>query len=357
MIYIKARSDYRTRRQAKEISYVLCTESFDEEASQAVLKRGGADQDDAGAWALWTDGGCSGLFVIESVTPEEDRARLTLADPLKIFDRDVWFTGAMASASTTAALIEAVIRSEWIGNTDEAYACPYLTIVNELGTTDPVLIKPREVKAAEGDGSGGPVLFNVCAYFRMLRDAYRIDVVLSDSRRAVICRIAKRTEAAHNVPFGDGHAILVAQSFGGADTVAKVSVIQKVLNASAYGRYDYYLTEDGDMSEEDAPPETRAPGRWSVITVGEPEEETAAAYKSLRRDEAARQFGENSGGLRIEFWSDREYSLGDVLTMRLNGKRVKGRVAVIRRRSDNARWFYRVGDLATSLTDKLKKKG
>lgn len=355
MIFLKSRYDFRAYRQCDELNFELFTDSFEEESSQIEIKPKEADQDDVGAWVVKG----RNVFLVESVTPEDEQVTLAVVEPLKIFDRDIWYTGDMTTATTTKGFIEALIGQCWTSSSvDVEYRLPYLTIINELDST--AFIKPQPVKDADDDEeSNDPITFNVYEYFCMLRDAYKIRFQFSYTTDQLIMQIGKRANLNHNVVFGDGHAILESQSFGGEDTVAKVTVIQKQLDKTTYTAFDYYLTEDGEMSEENDPPAPRVQGRWSVITMtNDPEDgATTEGLEKDRKDEAAREFGENAGGNKIEFWSDEIYELGDVLTMRLNNKIVKGMVSSIKIRSDNKRWFYTTGDLATSLTEKLKKKG
>ena len=368
MIFLKSKTDFRTYRQCDEKEYELFIDSFEEEASQFRLKPKEADQDDLECWAIKNNL----IYLIKSVTPEDEETTLGVSEPLKIFDREVWYTGDMADiTSTTGAFITALIAQCWTSSdVDSEYRVGYLTVdVSGLNTSsggDPTFVKPEPVKEDEDnkkknpDSGSSPVTFNVYEYFRMLRDAYRIEFKFTYTTTNLILTIKNRTNSPHNVIFGDGHSILESQSFGGADTIAKVTVIQKQTKKddNSYQAFDYYLTEDGEMSEEK--PSPRVHGQWRLITLtSDPEDnpQPGETKEELRQDEARKAFGENSGDNKIEFWSDEVYNLGDTLTMRLNGKIVKGMVSSIKIRSDNSRYFYTTGDLATSLTDKLKKKG
>lgn len=379
MLFLKSRKTFKTYRQIDETNFEIFLDSFEEEASQATLKPGDADQDEVGQWLVYN----GELYLISDVFPSDESVTVGIMEPLKIFDQDVLYAGSMAAETiaTTKGFLDALLNQVWgAGQTDEEYRIDYLDIEFDpnMNTTDPVFIKPSLVREAEEAAEESEesekelVIFNVYEYFCMLRDAYNIRIMPTISNGAFKILIKKVESDKRNVVFNDGHSILESQGYGGADTTAKVTVIlgngideadpQSVNPHNAQinkKTYHFYLTEDGEMTDE--PPTPRVKGKWAVITASESDANTFSMRKSenkkIATEEAEREFGENSGGMKIEFWSDYVFNLGDVISMRLNNKFIKGRVSGIKKRSDNVRIFYTVGDLATSLTDKLKKKG
>lgn len=362
MIFIKSRADFRNLMQVEEKSYELYTDSFEEEVSQSTFPPNTVDQDNVEDWAVWN----RYIYRIDDVGIDDAEITVGLADPLSVFDRDVWYNGTMASATATAEFINALIDQEWVTGPglDPEYALTYLNVRNYIGETDPTFIKPSEVKRAEENEdpenpSNEPITFNVYEYFKMLRDAYGFNIRMALDGNDLVLLIGERMLLKHNVMFGDGNSILESQTFGNGDTTAKVTVIFDEDDAQQTGKkFDYYLTEAGEMSEANVIPTPRVKGKWVLITASKDTDESNPKMNAMiAKEEAEREFGENSGGMKIEFWTNRKFELGDRIEMNLNGKLVKGRISSIKIRSDNIRWYVTVGDLATSLTDKLKRKG
>ena len=354
MIFFKDRHTFRTYKQVDEKDHEFFIDSYEDEGSSAALKVGDADQDDTKSWIIWN----GRLFLVSDVSVNDDGCDAGISDPLKIFDRDVIYSGSeLVSQTTTSGFVFTLITKEWIEQDDEEYRIPYMQIHNNLGITDPVLIRPQPVKDALDDSDSSSseevVIFNAYEYFCMLRDAYGIRIDMFVSGDILNVNIYQPEVRYRNVIFGDGDTILDSQSFGEADTVSKVTV---VFAGSTPEKYDFYLNDDGEMSAANTPPIPRVKGQWTIIEASADSEGTKTNAE-IAKEEAEREFGENSGGMKIEFRSSRLFDLGDVVTMRLNKKVVKGKISSIKKRSDDKRWQYIVGDLATSLTDKLKKKG
>lgn len=337
MIFLKTRSDFRTYRQIDEIDYDLCPESYDDDGGTVTLPAEAAGPEDAGAWLIHA----GWVYLAENVVPGTDKVTVRTAPPIRAFDREVLYPG---EESTAAAFVAAVLEAEWISQTDPAYRIAALTVLQESAAG---MIKPDEVIAAEealGDGETlGPVLFNVYGYLVKLRNNHGIHLDFTFSGDVLTATVRDRVYGQHNIVFGDGRSILDSEAYGDTDTVAKVTVI------AGGEATDFYRDEYGDI--QTSVPEPRAAGQWKTILAPDEatEEEIAQA--------AADAFGEAAGAQKVEFWSETDMALGDAAVMRLHGRRVVGCISRVEITSANSKRRYATGDLATTLTDKIRKRG
>lgn len=333
MIYFKGRSDFVTYRKADVISYDICLDSYKDDASVVIAPWGAADMDDIGAWLIRK----SRPYLISAVSPADDSVTIRIMPPQKVFDREIVYPGEGAS---TAAFLASVIQTEFINQSDPMYRVAALRVVQD---TDRAFIKPDEVLDAEAElaegEAPGTVLFNLYDYVVKLRNCHDVFVDFSVSGDVLTATIREHVFRTYNVVFGDGHSVLDSQSFGDADTTAKVTVFRG--NAAT----DFYLKEDGAITTE--PPSPRVPGAWATVLADEDASEED--IEELAED----AFGDGCGAHKVEFWSDVDLALGDVVTMRLDGKRVVGSVSRIDEASGNVRRHYATGDLATMLTEQI----
>lgn len=337
MIYLKTRRTFRTYKQIDEVSFDLCLDSYEDDGGSVVVPGPAADMDDVGAWLIHS----GRVFLISSVVPGEERTTIKTAPPGAIFDRPVVYPGA---STTTAAFLAGVITSGWIAQTDPMYQVSALRI--SIGTSR-AMIKPDEVIAAEEaleEGETlGVVLFDLAAYLRKLRSSFDVFLDFDFAGDDLTVQICEHTYAERNIVFADGASILDKEAYGGTDTVAKVTVL---CNGAAT---DFYLDEYGDI--QTSVPTARVQGRWATVIAPDEAEEDEIA------EAAARAFGDGAGAHKVEFWSDTELALGDAAVMRLRGRRVIGCISRIDRRSDDLRNHYTTGDLVTTITEMIRKRG
>lgn len=412
MVYLKTRSGFVTYRMIDEISFELCLESVDDDVSTVVVPHGTVDGDDAGAW-LVREGQ---IFYVQEVTPGDERDTLKLAPPHSVFDRDILYDETWPQTSSGAFLAAAAADNFGTGQDDGMYRIDALTVSWDGET--PFLL-PAEVEEAvqaleeknaekeEGEEQEtlGPVLFNLCDYVRRLRE--REGLFLSwtfTPANALKAVLAPRTFVSYSIAFGDGHSILDAHTYGGEDTVAKVTVR---MTEDPGEVLHYYLAETGDIvkpyAEESGgaivivqpdPPSPRVPGQWvtklmsrnqivqkvdsgapmrikpTVQTAGMSDSEalrlawklaawsdsivTTETIIETAEDLAMDAFGDAVfGAHKVEFWDDRAYRLGDTITMRLDGRRVVGSISRTDETSGNLRRHYATGDLSLGLTEQI----
>ena len=329
MVYIKSLSEFRTRKMIQDISHKYPLGSYADDSGSVVVPERAADIGDAGSWLI----ALGKVFYISSVVPGDGKTTIKIEPPHKAFDRQVVYPGG---AGTTAAFLAGVLESEFRAQTDPAYRIGALRVVS---ATNRAFIKPDEV----GDDTTETIIFYLYNYIVKLRNSYNIYLDFSFSQNVLTVTICEHEHGEHNIVFGDGKSILDSEAYGGSDTVAKVSVLH------GQNRTDFYLTEFGGI--QNTVPAVRVPGSWKIVKAKDD------ATEDELLEDAKRAFGDGAGAHKVEFWSEREMALGDVVVMRLNGVRVVGCISAVSLESGNARWHYAVGDLDTTLTAKIRKRG
>lgn len=116
------------------------------------------------------------------------------------------------------------------------------------------------------------------------------------------------------------------------------------VTVSYYVTEDFYLSSDGDISS--TPSQNRAKGIWRITTANADDDPKAIATDI---------FNSNTDNHKIEFYSDKFYEYYQPLSMRLRREVVDTIVTSRVHRSSDSRYFYICGNLATTLTDKIKK--
>lgn len=308
-----------------DTAYTVVLESYDGDKSKIDVEHGRVGLEDIGSWLIF-DGY---LFLVSAVHPADDRSKATITcrEPQAVFDQDVYYTTAAYGAMNTGAFVAAVINSEFVQQSDGLYALPRLVVRNWISTAH---IPPSD----EPDGT----VFNLYQYLTMLRDSYGIYVDMSFSQDTMYADIRERVPEHHNVSFRDGHATLKSLDFGGDDTIAKITSVKNGVMT------DWYLTNSGDITH--SPPEPRVKGAWEKLVLGDNDD----AEQKVRE-----KFGANTGAHKAEFRCDREFALGDAVSLRTDDDLVEGRISYKAREKDDSWWIYKTGDLAVTLTDKMKR--
>lgn len=325
VVYLKTHSAFETYRSMRETGYDMVLESYDGDTSKIEVEHGAVGLEDIGSWLI-VDGG---LYLVSAVHPADDRSKATITcrEPQAVFDQDVYYTSAAYGTLNTGAFVAAVINAEFVQQADSLYALPRLVVRNYVTTAQ---IPPSD----EPDGT----VFNLYDYLTMLRDSYGIFVDMSFSRNTMYADIREREPAHHNIVTNDGHAILDSLDFGDTDTVAKITSIKNGVGTH------WYLTASGAITH--TPPEPRVKGSWEKLVLGANDD----AEQKVRE-----KFGANSGAHKAVFRSDREFALGDAISLRAENNLVEGRISYKARKKSDSWWIYRTGDLAVTLTDKMKR--
>lgn len=332
--YIKTRAAFRTLLARPALSYSLVLDSLDAEPGQVTLLGGDVPESVKGGFLLL--GG--EVFGIDRVTPGEGSTKLTLCSPVDFFSRRRFYRPPAEGETVGgfAARELAAFRDE----ADPAYAMPYL---------DPLSIDETPFLAPEVDDSG---LYDLAAYLRTVRASQGVEAVFSARGDRLQILLRRTAPAEHTLVAGDGHTYLVSHSYS-RTAVAKVTTLQPVdtgeLDADGEKIFrtderDWYLSLSGAITE--TIPADRAAGEWVTVTVSEKAEPAEAAAAAVAG---------NGESHRIELRCDRRLQVRDRVRLRLQtGEVFVSSVSAVSRTLGDGRWLIRLGNMATSLTDKVR---
>lgn len=313
--YIKSRADFKNILHTAAESYSLYTDTSSEDSSSVMLS-GEISQNHKGDW-LYLAGR---LWLIAEVKPDKGRTTLALKTPENAFDRQTEYSG---SAASIGAFIKARLESEYKNQPDSKYALPYLEIENADNTA---YVEP----VTEGG------LFDLADYIKSARrSGVWCDFAISGQSLKI--SISTRAPETHSVVFNSGSAQLISRSFSRAVT-EKVTVYPEGGTAQ-----DFYLQADGSIST--SAPEERLEGEWVKI---------AANADAIALDLAAEEFAKNVSSYKIEFYSEKLYELFDRVRLRFDDGVFTADITARRISSADKRYYYRCGNLPTTLTEKLQ---
>ena len=108
-------------------------------------------------------------------------------------------------------------------------------------------------------------------------------------------------------------------------------------------RSTWYLSEDGEASQ--TIPARRAAGEWKTIAVKKPEEIEKKVLET---------FAKNKANHKLEFWSTRDLAVHDDCTFLVYGEQLQSYISYKRKSSEDKRFYYKSGELATTATEKLR---
>lgn len=334
-VFVKSFSTYRTVKQATVISSAYVLDSLDMETSTVTVNGTGINRADTGNWLITEEG----IYQISNVKPQSDRTLLTLVSPLDAFSRPLELE-AQGSDQTVGGFILGQLQTHWTDCDDTVYAMPYLQIVN-TDTTGYV--------APETDQSG---CYDLPSYCRLMRKTYRIAVRFADAGDHLHCSIEKTGIVARQIPFDDGQSFLQNVNYSSSG-MAKLTAIQDIDTGEkdeegnailVKERTTWYLSESGEVSQ--LIPSRRASGEWGSIYI-----------KGNNKDvetEVLKAFAKNKSNHKLEFWSDRDLAVQTDCTFMVYGELLKSYISYKRKVSEDRRYYYKSGELATTATEKLR---
>lgn len=332
--FVKSFATYRTVRMAAVITSALTLDSLSAENSTVTVVGTEIGQSDTGSW-LVIDGG---VYFIVGVKPQTDRTLLTLSSPVEAFNRPLEFFEE-STKQTIGRFIAQQLTEQWIECADPAYALAYLMVSN-LDTT--AFVPP------ELDKNG---CFKLSEYMRLMRRSYRTTVRFRDGGDALLCTISKPPVENRNVSFEDGKSQLQNLDYSSSGT-AKLTVLCDVDTGEKDDdgeaiverqRSTWYLAADGSVSQ--IVPVRRASGTWDTISVRKPEEVEAKVIET---------FAKNKTSHKLEFWSTLELDVQDDCTFFVYGESLHSYISYKRKSSEDTRYYYKSGELATTATEKLR---
>ena len=209
-------------------------------------------------------------------------------------------------------------------------------------------LDPTPYAEPELDSSGCFILANYC---RLMRKTYRTTVKFSDAGNSLACIITSAPPASRKVDFTDGRSQIQSVDYSSSGT-AKLTVLCDVDTGEKDENGDpildrqrliWYLAEDGTASE--SIPARRATGEWKTISVKKLEEVGKKVNET---------FAKNKANHKLEFWSTRDLAVQDDCTFMVYGEVLQSYISYKRKASEDKRFYYKSGELATTATEKLK---
>lgn len=332
--FVKSFATYRTTKKAAVISSKLVVDSLEAETSTVVVKGVEIGRSDAGNWLI-IDGS---VYSILQVKPQGDRTTLTLQPPLSLFSRRLELFEQPVS-QTVGNFVAEQMQSNWVNGPDLTYAIGYLTVTNS--DTTPLV-------APELDNSG---CFSLADYCRLMRKSYRITVRFSDAGSSLLCTIRKAPEAARQVSFEDGRSQLQRVDYS-TNGMAKLTVLCDVETGEkdengdkilVRERSDWYLSESGEITQ--SIPARRASGAWSTVYV---------KGQDKVQQKVIETFAKNKADHKLEFISSLDLNVLDNCTFWVYGELLQSHISYKQKRSNDDRYYYKSGELATTATEKLR---
>lgn len=333
-VFVKDFGSYRTIKQATLVNSSLVVDSLDAETSSLTVRGRKINREDAGNWLIVDNI----VYQIDTVAPDNNYTELILRHPLEAFSRPIELQ-VQPSDQTIGGFVAKVISKHWVEESDPIYAIPYL-VVSNLDTTGFVV--------PEIDDGGCFVLTDYC---RLMRKSYRVSVTFSNAGDKLICEITKIPVATRNVSFADGRSLLESVSYG-TSGYAKLTVLHDVntKEKDADGNNVYvrepsiwYLSEDGSVSQ--LVPSRRAIGEWGVLHLKDCPNVLEKVIEA---------FSENRSGHKVAFWSTLDIDVNTNCTFIVHGTTLKSYISYKQKDNTSNRFYYKAGELATTVTEKLK---
>lgn len=332
--YVKSFATYRTIKQATAISSALVLDSMDAENGTVTVKGTSIGRENTGDWLI-VDGG---IYQISVVKPQNDRTLLTLVSPLDAFSHSLELE-EQPEGQSIGGFIGAMLRTHWVRCEDPAYAMPYLKVT---------ILDSTVFSAPEVDNAG---CFDLPSYCRLMRKSYRTTVHFSDAGSTLACTISNAPVTNRQVSFDDGRSQLQSVDYSSSGT-AKITVLcdvdtgEKDEDGNAITvreRSTWYLSESGGVSQ--TIPARRASGKWETISVKGTDNVEAKVIQT---------FAKNKANHKLEFRSTLDLNVQDNCTFMVYGEPLQSYISYKRKSSEDKRFYYKSGELATTATEKLR---
>lgn len=333
-VFVKNFATFRTIKKAALIDGFWVIDSLDSEVSSVSVMGTEINSEDVGNWLIVKDL----VYSISEVHPSGNSTNLTLKHPLDVFSRPVLFS-KQASTQTLGGFASSILLSNWRDCDDSVYAIPYLRVSN-LDTT--AFVEPEL-------NDGG--CFSLPEYCRLMRKSYRLKLRFLNAGDFLLCEISNDPDVAHNVSFSDGRSTLDSATYGAAG-YAKLSVLHDINTKEKdtdgndiYIRETstWYLLEDGSVSQLASG--RRVSGKWGVLHL---KDCPNIAEKVIE------EFSKNKTGHKVEFRSALDLPVNSNCKFAINGKIIQSHISYKRKDSKNVWFYYKAGELATTITEKLK---
>lgn len=325
LAYVKSRKTFAT-------TYKDIAQTWDVPIMASTHERGtitiplGDRKDFAGDLVYFHDH----IFMVEESSPNDGLIELTVSDPINLFSRELIYPEEF-NGQSYGDFIEQVITDEFILCSDSAYAFDYLEVVNTDTT---------EFEAPKVNDTGLYSLVDVIAEARKKGVLFQFYIA---NKSKLVLDISSPTTVPHNIIFDDGPTSLENETFS-RKKIAKITTLHSTEEQGVYDTATWYLSTSGEVSQDI--PDSRADGDWIYLTVQQEDDP---------EEKAKEKFKENIQSHKIEFHSNRLYYLWDTVRFVIDGETLESAVIGIYLSSDDKRYLYKCGDLATTLTEKIQK--
>lgn len=332
--FVKSFSAYRAIKKAAVITSALTLDSLEADTSTVTVAGTDIGRSNTGDWLI-VDGN---VYRISNVKPQGDRTLLTLAFPLEAFGRPLELE-EQSMYQSIGGFVRDLLTDNWIHCEDPVYAMPYLSVSNLDSTA---------YAAPELDNSG---CFKLTDYCRLMRKSYRITVKFVDAGESLLCVISKAPTDSRHISFVDGRSQLQSADYSSSGT-AKLTVLCDVDTGETNGsgdpimerqRFLWYLSESGEVSQ--TPPARRASGEWKTISVKNIDEMEKKVIET---------FAKNKANHKLEFWSTIDLNVHDDCLFYVYGETLQSYISYKRKSREDARFYYKSGELAVTATEKLR---
>lgn len=268
------------------------------------------------------------LFYISEATPNDDNISLEIKPPIYAFNRQVYYNGQ----TTYGALISYILTNNYGPNcSDTEYRMSYMGVSNTDATSCII----------ETDDYGYIIPCDI--FDDALYDGVAIDFNYTNTTLNVSIHTANYETGV--VVFNDGKTVLEAESYD-PNFIAKATVLHRLEVENEgdpeYEVIDFYLSDDYQIST--TPPQNRAKGVWKYYT---------AEIDETPLNVAIGAFSHNNDNHKIEFYSPVRFNLYQSINMRLRGEVFNTIITSRVLSSEDDRYYYTCGNLATTLTEKM----
>lgn len=229
--------------------------------------------------------------------------------------------------------IKHAIEDSFVNEPDPMYAMPYI-VVDTIGET--IVDLSYEVN-------------EVYSFLDIIDLAYEKKILFAFTMTAtnVMIHIFPAPAFEYNVFFGDGHNFLEDVTVSN-ELVARVTV-RRIENIDdgieVFEERDFYWHKGGEITE--TPPEPRIKGIWDIVSVDDENTELKYAAEEAMAD--------NDEAVKVTFYSDGLYLLGDKITCPVNNEVITEAITSCFISSDDSRRLYSLGKMPTTLTDKFEQ--
>lgn len=330
LMYIKSRKDFRTTYKAYSQGWSVPVMASTNERGTVMIPLEGR-KDFAGD-ILYFDGR---LYLLDESSPKDGIVELTVSDMVNLFSRQVKYPANPVTTSYGDFITDIIETNFQICPEDDVYSIPYLRVTNSDMT---------EFEEPQIQSTGLFSLVDVIAKAKEKGVLFTWSIIKENGSDCLELDISSPITVPHNIVFDDGHTTLESETFSRSKT-AKITTIWAQENADPKWD-DWYLSKSGEVCDSEHIPEDRADGDWIYLQVNKEDDPETKAKE---------EFKKNISSHKIEFYSDRTYYLWDTVRFTIDGELLESAIVSIALASDNKRYLYKCGDLATTLTEKVQK--